>query len=231
MLRKKIIYIFLIFISFVGLVFFGYEIVQNRNIKKEYNETEKIIKNIVKKDENKIINLQKEFSNNDLIGYFKIENTNIEDVLMQGKNNEFYLNHLPNKAYNGYGSIFIDFRNNIEKDLKVNIYGHTSKKKHTTLSKLENYLNKEYFDKYNVLTLETIKNKTKYKIFSVQIVTNDKHMKIIENEDEYKDYLNNIEATSLYYREIKENISQIITFQTCVYLEKKKLLLVHAIKI
>lgn len=229
-MNRKIIYYILCLISIGCLILFGYNIIKNKKMTKDYEQTKKIVTNI--QEVNKIEELQKKYNNNDVKGFFKVENTDIEDVLVQGDNNSYYLSHLPNKKYNSFGSVFIDYRNNILSDYKINIYGHTSRKKDTTLSKFERYLNKDYFNKNKKIILQNEKEEEIYNIFSIQIVDNDKHMKLNYTKEEWTEYLNNLKENSKYYTNI-DNIKnkKIITFQTCIYLEKKKLLLINAVKI
>ncbi len=49
--------------------------------------------------------------NQDVVGWILIENTNINYPIVQGTDNEYYVDHLVNGQKNAAGSIFMDFRN------------------------------------------------------------------------------------------------------------------------
>lgn len=59
------------------------------------------------------------------IGWLQIEGTEIDYPLMQGKDNQEYLNHDPYGEFSISGSIFLDYRNNPDfSDVCNVIYGH-----------------------------------------------------------------------------------------------------------
>lgn len=64
--------------------------------------------------------------NPDIYGYIHIEGTNISFPLVQGKDNEYYLDHAYNNEYVVVGSVFVDYRldRNIENNYNTVIYGH-----------------------------------------------------------------------------------------------------------
>jgi len=64
----------------------------------------------------------------DLYGWIKIDNTDIDYVMVQGPDNDYYLNMSPYKQWQEIGSIFVDYRNRKEVEHPYNynivIYGH-----------------------------------------------------------------------------------------------------------
>ena len=62
--------------------------------------------------------------NSDVKGWISIPNTNINYPILQGSNNNYYLNRDINKEYNRNGSIFMDYRNHEFNDNNTIIYGH-----------------------------------------------------------------------------------------------------------
>ena len=82
-----------------------------------------------------------EFNNQDIVGRLYIESIDIDVPLVQTEDNEYYLNHDVYKNFDSVGSIFLDYRNNIDLDKKILIYGHNSKNIQTEFKKLENFLN------------------------------------------------------------------------------------------
>ena len=89
----------------------------DETIKKEYNEE-------LEKVRAKLSSLAQK--NPDLYGWITVEGTNINYPLVQGDDNEYYLNHAYTGDYLPIGSIFVDYRNNtsITKNYNTVIYGH-----------------------------------------------------------------------------------------------------------
>ena len=51
-----------------------------------------------------------------VMGWVRVQGTNIDYPVVQGEDNDFYLNHDFNKNYLASGSIFMDYRNDFEND-------------------------------------------------------------------------------------------------------------------
>jgi len=68
---------------------------------------------------------QLEYENNDIIGRLIIEGANIDYLVTQAADNEFYLYHDIEKQPNEAGWVFLDYLNNIRRpDRNTIIYGH-----------------------------------------------------------------------------------------------------------
>ena len=92
-----------------------------------------------------------EFNNQDIIGRLYIESIRLDVPLVQTEDNEYYLNHDVYKNLDKVGSIFLDYRNNIDVDSKILIYGHNSKNIETDFKKLENFLSKKGIEHCNAM--------------------------------------------------------------------------------
>ena len=63
--------------------------------------------------------------NSDIVGYIEVDNTNISYPVVKSSDNSYYLNHSYTKEKNNIGSIFLDYRNDLDNLSKNNIiYGH-----------------------------------------------------------------------------------------------------------
>ncbi len=64
--------------------------------------------------------------NPDIYGWITVEGTNINYPLVQGEDNDYYLNHAYTGEYLPIGSIFVDFRceDSITRNFNTVIYGH-----------------------------------------------------------------------------------------------------------
>ena len=109
--------------------------------------------------ENKILNLRKEYKNNDITGFVSIDGTNISEPILKYKDNDYYLHHNSYGNYEINGSIFQDYRINLE-DRKVLIYGHSSMYDDIPFNELEKYYNKSFYDSHNLTTIHHLYDNT-----------------------------------------------------------------------
>lgn len=66
--------------------------------------------------------------NSDVRGWILLEGTNINYPIVQGEDNNYYINHLVDGTVNGAGSIFMDCRNASDfSDYHTVLYGHNMK--------------------------------------------------------------------------------------------------------
>ena len=208
-----------IFIILLGLILCNYQ--EFFKAGNEYKNVNDVIV-INDKEEIKInkINLLKEYYNNDdIIGIISIEG--IKDFnypIVQTTNNDYYLNHNYYKNYDSYGSIYADYRINIEEDKKILIYSHSSIKKDIPFNKLELYYDEEYYNNHKYITLETKTNKIRYEIFSVFVETNDfTYMNInFNNSKDWYSHILKLQKKSLYKTNVKlKSDDDILIIQTC----------------
>ena len=199
----------------------------NKNINlniSNINNSKNTINNI---DNKELLNHYRNFyDNTDIIGSLKISD-DINTLFVQGKDNNFYLNHDLNKQYLKSGSVFLDYRININNSKKIILYGHNSNLD-VPFKLLLNYFDEEYFNSNKYITLYLDNNTYLYKIFSVYTTVNNyEHMKLNFNNSSWLDHLSNIKELSLYKNDITfNNDDEIIILQTCVDLKTNKLLIV-----
>ena len=135
-------------------------------------------------NQKEIQNLKNNYNNDDIIGIIKIENTNIEEPILKYVDNDYYLTHDNYGNANSLGSIYMDYRTNME-DRKILIYGHSSTKKDVPFNELENYYNKEYYQNHKEITLIGEFDTYEYEIFSIYVETKDftyMNLKIDDNK-------------------------------------------------
>ena len=98
---------------------------KNNLIKKEIRNEISVLESN-KKGTIKNLEYYKEYYENDnIVGRLKIRNTSIDTLLVKGNDNEYYLNHSISNEYDEKGSIFIDYRTDLNSK-QINIYGHNS---------------------------------------------------------------------------------------------------------
>ncbi len=175
-----------------------------------------------------VIDLQK--TNEDVKGWIKINDTKINYPLLQGIDNDYYLNRNYQKEYSSYGSIFIDKDSNLD-DVNSNviIYGH-SMNDQEMFQNLLNYSNKEYYDSHKIIEIYTNNEARKYEIVTVfksrvfyqdeQNVFRYYYCHDLSSEEKYNDYVNNCKNLELYDTGIDAHFGeQLITLITCEYSE------------
>ena len=184
------------------------------------------------------IRLEKENENNnnlynkyeDYRGWIKINNTNIDYSIVQGKDNSFYLDKDINKNYLSSGSIFMNYLNNGFNDENTILFGHHMRNK-TMFAQLEKYKEKEFFHNNNDIKIEVENDKVlTYKVFSVYVTdANDNYIKTnFDNKSEYKEFLDKIKNKSIYKSDINvDENDKIITLSTCSYEFNDARMVVH----
>ncbi|WP_455538584.1 class B sortase [Terrisporobacter sp.] len=156
--------------------------------------------------------------NSDYKFWINVEGTNIDYPVVQGKDNDFYLNHDFNKNYLPAGSIFLDYRNDFKADLNTVIYGHHMRNS-TMFGQMEKFKKEDFFEKNKKITLATEDNLYEYEIFAIGVYDADFGYNTVNfaNEDNFNNFLNKILSKAMYSRNIVSSDDKIITLSTCSY--------------
>ena len=99
--------------SLIYIIFWYRSNKQNTEIKAKLQESIVIDDNIEEDKYNIDFDTLKS-RNNETIGYLKVNNTSVDYIVTQAKNNDYYLNHNFNKEWNISGWIFVDYRNKLD---------------------------------------------------------------------------------------------------------------------
>ena len=130
---RTIISLIILFISIVGIVYSTLKIVQwkknttdNKELKEIINESVTIIEDKPEEEPKYIVDFETlKKQNSDTIAYLKVNNIEVDYVVVKGQDNDYYLNHNFNKDYNVAGWIFADYKNKFDgTDKNIVIYGH-----------------------------------------------------------------------------------------------------------
>lgn len=106
--------------------------------------------------------------NDKVVGWINYNQNKIDYAIVQGPNNNYYLNKNIEKKYDVAGSIFMDWRNKNWNDKNVILFGHAMDNG-SMFGSLKEVINKGYFDKEenNYITITYTNNEVvKYQIFS-----------------------------------------------------------------
>ena len=162
--------------------------------------------------------LRTEYNNDDVVGILEINNTDYIVPIMQGEDNDYYLNHTPDGKENYVGSIYLDYRVNIDSDRKLLIYGHNSSNIDMPFKILEEFYDKDYYNNHKYVEITTSTTKKKYEIFSVHVETKDfSYMNInFVDDDDFLKHITKLKEKSMYDTEIElSKDDEILILQTC----------------
>ena len=169
-------------------------------------------------------------TNEDVVGWITIPDTRIDYPVVQGKDNKFYLDHDLNQRKSVGGTIFMDYRANVE-TLTGNIvlYGHHMKNG-SMFTALMGYKDKTFFQEHPIIEYNTPDSRTKWQIFSAY-VTNTKfyYIETKFTDETFRDFLTTISKKSKFRTDIPLNeIDAILTLSTCTYEFDDARFVVHA---
>lgn len=168
--------------------------------------------------------------NSDVVGWIKVNGTNINYPFVQSKDNKYYLTHSFSKSYNNAGLVFLDYRNNNINNRNTIIYAHGRTDK-TMFGTLRKVLNNGWINNTNnyVIKISTEKENSLWQIFSIYHIptTNDYLQTEFKDEREYQRFLNILKNRSNhnFNTSITSN-DTILTLSTC-YNDSEKMV-VHA---
>ena len=216
---NKIVNIVLILIIFICIYNISEKLI-------EYNKADNSYEKIrVEKEEENLYDKYEDYR-----GWIKIDNTNINYPIVQGKDNLFYLDKDINKNYLSSGSIFMNYLNHGFNDENTVLFGHHMRNK-TMFAQLKKYKEKEFFYGDNDIVIEVENGKVlKYKVFSAYVTdSKDNYIKTnFDDKDQYKEFLEDIKNKSQYKSDIDVNENdKIITLSTCSYEFNDARMVVH----
>ena len=163
--------------------------------------------------------------NKKLIGWLKIDDTNIDYPVMQTVNNEYYLDHNYNQEYDKNGSVFLDKDcNPAFPNTNMIIYGHHMKSG-KMFGNLNYYSKESYFKEHPQIQFDTIYEEGMYEIMYVfrsriyseeEIVFKYYQFLDVTSADEFNSYMNEMQQLSLYETGVTAAYGdRLITLSTC----------------
>lgn len=156
--------------------------------------------------------------NDDYKMWVQIKNSEINYPVVQGTDNEYYLEHNFKGEPNISGTIFIDYLNNIE-DKNIVIYGHNMKNG-TMFNNLTKYKEEQFFNDNNIINIIKDNRLYQYKVVSVYVEEADK-LKVklaFDSNEEFINYASKEIDKSIYKNDVSINEDdKLITLITCSY--------------
>ena len=163
--------------------------------------------------------------NKKLIGWLKIDDTNIDYPVMQTENNEYYLDHNFNQEYDKNGSLFLDCDCSVyPRSTNLIIYGHHMKSGNM-FGNLQKYAKESYGKEHAIIQFDSIYEKAVYQVmyvFRSQVYSEDdivfKYYQFIDanSEEEFNSYMREMAAMSLYDTGVTASFGDsLLTLSTC----------------
>ena len=155
-----------------------------------------------------------------LIGWIKLEGTQLDYPVMQTSDNDYFLTHLPDGEPHRSGSIFLDYRNAYDfSDKSILIYGHESRVD-DMFGTLKHYRKQEFYDENPYMYLYTPTQDYMIVPFAVYLAHPilDHPPLYFEDDEVFLDYIESLKEVNL----INTNIGvagedKIVSLVTCAY--------------
>lgn len=175
--------------------------------------------------------------NSDVVGWIKIENTNIDYPVMQ--NGDYYLHRNIYKNYSSHGTPYLAEYCNIQYSDNLIIYGHHMND-NSMFAQLDNYKKHSFYEDHKYIKFYSYYNgKTIEKTYEVAIafktvVYSDKGFKYynytnFSDVQELNDFIENCRKLEFYNTGIDINYGdKLITLSTCEYSQKNGRIVVVA---
>lgn len=183
-----------------------------------------------KEKENLVVNRYQEliqkYENNHIVAFLDIPGVldQIEPIV-QTSNNDHYLSYNIYEKKDINGATFLDYRNDISKDHKILIYGHSNSELSLPLSVIAKYIDGDFFEKHKIIYLYTKEKMYTFRVFSSYVETEDfdyvnlksysgltwmEHLEKFKNKSEYKPNITLVDG------------KKVIVLQTCSQEKKYK---------
>lgn len=158
--------------------------------------------------------------NEDVVGWIKIDDTKIDYPILHSADNQEYLTEDFNREKSDGGSIFMDYRNDIDAlGQNTIVYGHRMKDG-SMFQHLTKFLDKDFYDEHPTFDVETVNGSYEAEIFAVYNTTTDFYYIQTDFEDEadFEGLIDEAKHKSEYETDVDINANDdIITLSTCDY--------------
>lgn len=160
-------------------------------------------------------------TNNDTVAYIKVNNTNIDYVVVKGNDNSYYLKHNFEKKWNVSGWIFADYHNKFdESDKNIIIFGHNTRDG-SMFGTLKNTLNENWYknEENQKIVLVTENGTYYYQVFSTYSIKPEDYYINTEfkNNAEFDNFIKKLKSRSVHDYGIEvSGEDKILTLSSCI---------------
>lgn len=220
-MKKKTVIIGMMIFTIILITSSYYLMKDLLETKETYDSNIELIDDVIVKEDNqeeKIDWEKLEIINKDIIGWIKIEDTNINYPILKDNDSLYYLKHTFEKNYNRNGSIFTLDNNPFQNEETI-IYGHNMRNG-LMFSNLSNYMNEEFLREHPRIHIYT-KNEnyeaTIFSVYSIGINTEENNIKPLDFTQRIEYYK---KASKYFVQNINES-KKIVKLYTCSYLNNR----------
>ena len=235
MKKKKVIIKFIMLVCLIVLIYSIYNIIdwhlannKTEIIQEEINE----IIDETSEDKNDIDFDSLKKKNKEIVAYLKVPGTNIDYVVVKGKDNSYYLKHNLYKQSSVAGWIFMDYHNKLDgSDKNIVIYGHNTYNG-TMFGTLKNALKKEWYENpdNHIINLVIEGDVLTYQVFSTYTIkAEDYYINTkFKDNNEFNKFVTTLKKRSVNKYNVEvDGEDSILTLSTCVTGGKSRMV-VHA---
>lgn len=171
--------------------------------------------------------------NEDIVGRISIDSLDINYLVTQGTDNDYYLHMGYDRKKSSSGSIFLDYRCNIDLDpLKGHyiLYGHNMKNG-TMFHNLTKYKDEKFFYNNRVIRFDTLYEDYEWEIFSAYVTDTDFYFidTTFKDDADWLSFLLTVQDKSLFPTNTKLSADDVVlTLCTCTYEFDDARFVIHA---
>jgi len=153
-----------------------------------------------------------------IVGWIQSPGTVINYPVVQGSNNDFYLNHLPDHRRNAMGSIFVDYRNSPDFSNQITlVYGHDMRSG-DKFGSFRNYRRQAHFERHNSMFIFTPSQDYEVVLFAGYVINTAEEytpFSLLSAPDFYA-HIDNIISRSVFTSGIRPQFgNRIVKLVTC----------------
>ncbi|MET4559473.1 sortase B [Lysinibacillus parviboronicapiens] len=156
--------------------------------------------------------------NDSIVGWISVDNTKLNNPILQADDNDFYLNHNFKNRESRAGSVFMDYRNDaLDMSRNTILYGHAMKNG-TMFGSVKNYLQQDYADAHPTIYMDTLYEGYDVEVFAAYETTIDFYYIETEfnSDEDFLQFITEVQARSTINRNIDIGPDdKILTLSTC----------------
>lgn len=145
-----------------------------------------------------------------------LDQTEINYPVVQGRDNDYYLNHSYEKEVNPFGAIFMDYRNQADfSDQNTIIYGHNAKRG-GCFKDLHQYEDPDFVSQAPYIEIDSLAGHKRYEIFAVyKADPRDPFRHTSYQGQDLENFRAYVQKRNILKRPLPEKLDHFITLQTC----------------
>ena len=153
-----------------------------------------------------------------IVAWIQSEGTVINYPIVRGRDNDFYLYHLPDGSRHSMGSIFLDYRNAVNfSDPVIMIYGHDMRSG-DMFGSLRHYADQNYFEQHYSMYISTPYQNFRLMILAGYVLNSlyEVPPMYFRSEADFDMYINNIKSRSVFRSQVDASYGdQLVLLATC----------------